>query len=120
MTRLMACPHCGHTCKSDGIGAVYCGPHGNGQTYHPAVRMEQIEPEGHAEDHLDAATVALGECIAADRELEERRQHESGAHLSGAHQCARGAGLTGPTRYLISVPVAKHTANISNRWWWKR
>ena len=71
MTRLMACPHCGHTCKSDGIGAVYCGPHG---TYHPAVRMEQIEPEGHAEDHLDAACLdgtcscRPGECIAADRE----------------------------------------------------
>lgn len=73
MTRLMACPHCGHTCKSDGIGAVYCGPHGNGQTYHPAVRMEQIEPEGHAEDHLDAATVALEN---ASLQLEERRQHE--------------------------------------------
>lgn len=40
--RVMRCPYCGHTVKSGGIGAIYCGPHGNNS---PARRMMEVSDE---------------------------------------------------------------------------
>jgi len=42
--RRMVCPFCGYELLTDGIGAMYCGPHdlGNGR-YEPAVRMREAE-----------------------------------------------------------------------------
>jgi hypothetical protein len=37
--REMVCPVCGYTCRTSSIGAVFCGPHGQGATTTPAVRM---------------------------------------------------------------------------------
>jgi hypothetical protein len=35
----MVCPVCGYTCRTYSIGAVFCGPHGQGAAATPAVRM---------------------------------------------------------------------------------
>ena len=40
--RKLTCPFCCYSFRSDGIGAVYCGPHKVGDEYFPAVRMQSV------------------------------------------------------------------------------
>jgi hypothetical protein len=42
-TRKMRCPVCGYLCETEAIGAVYCGPHGQGAAITPAVQMVEAD-----------------------------------------------------------------------------